>query len=153
MCSFSRWLLQNILLGGGASCSGVPEAFSLLWSWVDGLLRSRAWSLLGELLGHFVKRQAVHSPMGHHYWRVIALSTWQTLLQFPEYCSYFWFEHGKFSHVTSHYRCPNQDDRYEATMHPVTADDRIQFPSHFKHFDMKMFAFVQDNVVLKNQVG
>lgn len=48
--------------------------------------------------------------------------------------------------------CPNQDDRYIATMYPVTADDRIQFPSHFKHFDIKMFAFVQDNTVLKNQI-
>ncbi|XP_041951085.1 uncharacterized protein LOC121711502 [Alosa sapidissima] len=48
--------------------------------------------------------------------------------------------------------CPNQDDRYMATMHPVTADDRVQFPSHFKRFDMKMFSFVQDNVVLRDQI-
>ncbi|XP_031437599.1 uncharacterized protein LOC105908976 isoform X2 [Clupea harengus] len=48
--------------------------------------------------------------------------------------------------------CANHDDRYLPSIHPVTADGRVQFPSHFKRFDMKMFAFVQDNVVLKDQI-
>ncbi|KAI7800167.1 zona pellucida protein AX 1 [Triplophysa rosa] len=47
--------------------------------------------------------------------------------------------------------CVNLADRYETVLHPV-ASDRVQFPTHVKRFEMQMFAFVQQNVILKDQI-
>ncbi|KAL2082671.1 hypothetical protein ACEWY4_022489 [Coilia grayii] len=45
--------------------------------------------------------------------------------------------------------CVNKDDRYSTTILPV---DGVQYPSHIKRFEMRMFAFVKDNTVLKDQI-
>lgn len=45
----------------------------------------------------------------------------------------------------------NLADGYETVFHPV-APNSIQFPSHVKHFEIKMFTFVQNDVVLQDQV-
>ncbi|XP_051510317.1 uncharacterized protein LOC127415587 [Myxocyprinus asiaticus] len=47
--------------------------------------------------------------------------------------------------------CVNLADHYETVFHPVSPDG-VQFPSHFKRFEIKMFAFVQDNIILKDQI-
>uniref|UniRef100_A0A6Q2ZEK4 ZP domain-containing protein n=1 Tax=Esox lucius TaxID=8010 RepID=A0A6Q2ZEK4_ESOLU len=48
--------------------------------------------------------------------------------------------------------CENLDDRYLTVFHPVSADARIQVPSHVKHFSIKMFTFTRDETVVKGQV-
>ncbi|XP_075056599.1 uncharacterized protein LOC142142629 [Mixophyes fleayi] len=35
---------------------------------------------------------------------------------------------------------------YQTSFHRVTADSRVQFPSHFKRFEVKAFTFIADNV-------
>uniref|UniRef100_A0A8C1FXM9 Zona pellucida protein AX 1 n=1 Tax=Cyprinus carpio TaxID=7962 RepID=A0A8C1FXM9_CYPCA len=47
--------------------------------------------------------------------------------------------------------CVNLADGYETVFHPV-APNSIQFPSHVKHFEIKMFTFVQNDVVLQDQI-
>lgn len=47
--------------------------------------------------------------------------------------------------------CVNMADRYETVLHPV-ASGQVQFPTHVKRFEMQMFAFMQQNVILKDQV-
>ncbi|KAK1796108.1 hypothetical protein P4O66_009197, partial [Electrophorus voltai] len=46
--------------------------------------------------------------------------------------------------------CENLDDHYETIFHRVALDDRVQYPTHLKRFEVKMFAFVRDNVVLRD---
>lgn len=48
--------------------------------------------------------------------------------------------------------CENKDDSYFTTFHPVVSDTRVVFPSHYKHFSLKMFTFIRDDVVLTDQV-
>nr|XP_055041376.1 zona pellucida protein AX 1 [Misgurnus anguillicaudatus] len=47
--------------------------------------------------------------------------------------------------------CVNLDDGYETVFHPVPSD-WVQFPTHIKHFEIKMFAFMEQNVILKDQI-
>ncbi|CAL8318011.1 unnamed protein product [Merluccius merluccius] len=48
--------------------------------------------------------------------------------------------------------CENTEDRYVTVFHPVGSDSRVVVPSHFKRFSMKMFSFVKDEKVLKDQI-
>lgn len=54
-----------------------------------------------------------------------------------------------FDSLTS---CENTDDRYMTVFHPVASDDRITVPSHAKRFSVKMFTFLKDEEVLKDEV-
>lgn len=45
----------------------------------------------------------------------------------------------------------NLADRYETVFHPVIANS-VPYPSHVKHFEIKMLTFVQNEVVLQDQV-
>lgn len=47
--------------------------------------------------------------------------------------------------------CVNLEDNYETIFHPVTPDG-VPYPSHMKRFEIQMFTFVQDGVMLKDQV-
>ncbi|XP_016353310.1 zona pellucida protein AX 1 isoform X4 [Sinocyclocheilus anshuiensis] len=47
--------------------------------------------------------------------------------------------------------CVNLADRYETVFHPV-APNSVPYPSHVKHFEIKMFTFVQSDVVLQDQI-
>ncbi|XP_051792634.1 zona pellucida protein AX 1 [Acanthochromis polyacanthus] len=48
--------------------------------------------------------------------------------------------------------CGNRDDSYMTTFHPVVSDTRVAVPSHIKRFSMKMFAFIKDEAVLKDEI-
>nr|XP_057912497.1 uncharacterized protein LOC131106949 [Doryrhamphus excisus] len=48
--------------------------------------------------------------------------------------------------------CGNLDDSYVALFHPVMADTRVDIPSHFKRFSVKMFTFTKDDEVLKDEI-
>ncbi|XP_066532751.1 zona pellucida protein AX 1 [Hoplias malabaricus] len=48
--------------------------------------------------------------------------------------------------------CENLKDRYQTTFHPVAFDERVQFPLHIKRFEVKMFTFVKDNAILRDQI-
>uniref|UniRef100_A0A3B3XDR7 ZP domain-containing protein n=1 Tax=Poecilia mexicana TaxID=48701 RepID=A0A3B3XDR7_9TELE len=37
--------------------------------------------------------------------------------------------------------CPNPADPYQVVYHPVWTDTRVRYPSHFKRFEIQMFAF------------
>lgn len=43
-------------------------------------------------------------------------------------------------------------DLYQVIFHPVWADERVQYPSHFKRFEILMFAFAEDKDNLSHQV-
>jgi len=45
----------------------------------------------------------------------------------------------------------NLADNYETVFHPVNPGV-VPYPSHVKRFEVKMFAFVQDGVMLQDQV-
>ncbi|KAG9347318.1 hypothetical protein JZ751_004885, partial [Albula glossodonta] len=47
--------------------------------------------------------------------------------------------------------CENPADPYQITFHPVYADERVQFRSHFKRFEVRMFSFTAEDVPLKGQ--
>lgn len=47
--------------------------------------------------------------------------------------------------------CENKDDLYSTTFLPVVSDARVAFPLHYKRFSVKMFTFINDNI-LKDQV-
>ncbi|XP_016086354.1 zona pellucida protein AX 1 [Sinocyclocheilus grahami] len=47
--------------------------------------------------------------------------------------------------------CVNLADRYETVFHPV-APNSVPYPSHVKHFEIQMFTFVQNDVVLQDQI-
>ncbi|KAM6992413.1 uncharacterized protein LKV04_008474 [Tautogolabrus adspersus] len=48
--------------------------------------------------------------------------------------------------------CANPVDPYQLILHPVWPDDRVQYPSHFKRFEVSMFAFSEDKENLSQQV-
>ncbi|XP_072531087.1 zona pellucida protein AX 1 [Salminus brasiliensis] len=48
--------------------------------------------------------------------------------------------------------CENLDDRYQTIFHPVALEDRVPYPPHLKHFEVKMFTFVKDETVLRDQI-
>lgn len=47
--------------------------------------------------------------------------------------------------------CVNLADNYETIFHPVTPGG-VPYPSHLKHFEIKMFTFVQNDAMLQDQV-
>lgn len=47
--------------------------------------------------------------------------------------------------VLAGYRCPYKDDRYLTTMVPVDGSSGLHYPTHYKRFIIKMFAFVDKN--------
>lgn len=49
-------------------------------------------------------------------------------------------------------RCPNPVDPQQVIFHRVLADDRVPYPSHFKRFEIQMFAFAEDKDNLSQQV-
>lgn len=48
--------------------------------------------------------------------------------------------------------CPNPADMYQVVFHPILSDARVQYPSHFKRFEVQMFAFAEDKDNLSRQV-
>ncbi|XP_028996985.1 zona pellucida protein AX 1 [Betta splendens] len=48
--------------------------------------------------------------------------------------------------------CKNGGDRYATDFHPVVSDATVTSPSHTKRFSVKMFAFTQDDEVLKHEI-
>ncbi|KAM7395242.1 hypothetical protein PAMA_006823 [Pampus argenteus] len=48
--------------------------------------------------------------------------------------------------------CVNPVDPYQVVFHPVWADARVQYPSHFKRFEVQMFAFAEDQDNLSPQI-
>ncbi|XP_039631760.1 zona pellucida sperm-binding protein 2-like [Polypterus senegalus] len=46
--------------------------------------------------------------------------------------------------------CPYGEDNYPTVMHPMSDFTGIQFPSHYKRFDVKAFTFVSNGVALSN---
>ncbi|KAM6915036.1 zona pellucida protein AX 1 [Xenentodon cancila] len=48
--------------------------------------------------------------------------------------------------------CENPDDSYATLFHPVVIDTRVSVPSHYKRFSMKMFTFIQEEKVLKDEI-
>lgn len=51
------------------------------------------------------------------------------------------------------YSCPNPVDPYQVVFHPVLADARVGYPSHFKRFEVKMFAFAEGEEDLNAKVA
>ncbi|KAJ3606471.1 hypothetical protein NHX12_025992 [Muraenolepis orangiensis] len=47
--------------------------------------------------------------------------------------------------------CENLQDSYVTVFHTVVSDSRVVVPAHFKRFSMKVFSFVMDKTVLKDQ--
>ncbi|XP_062854179.1 zona pellucida glycoprotein 2, like 2 [Trichomycterus rosablanca] len=47
--------------------------------------------------------------------------------------------------------CPYKDDRYLTTIVPVSATSGLQYPTHYKRFTVKMFAFVDETSLLQSQ--
>uniref|UniRef100_A0A3Q2YR75 Zona pellucida protein AX 1 n=1 Tax=Hippocampus comes TaxID=109280 RepID=A0A3Q2YR75_HIPCM len=48
--------------------------------------------------------------------------------------------------------CENKEDSHVTLFHPVTADARVNIPSHFKRFSINMFTFTKDDVILKDEI-
>ncbi|XP_041832760.1 uncharacterized protein LOC121634283 isoform X2 [Melanotaenia boesemani] len=48
--------------------------------------------------------------------------------------------------------CPNPVDPYQVVFHPVWPDARVQYPSHFKRFEVQMFAFAESQDDLSSQL-
>ncbi|XP_036943052.1 uncharacterized protein LOC119012925 [Acanthopagrus latus] len=48
--------------------------------------------------------------------------------------------------------CVNPVDPSQVILHPVWADGRVQYPSHFKRFEVNMFAFAEDQDNLSQQL-
>ncbi|GAA6228835.1 uncharacterized protein LOC108895975 [Lates japonicus] len=48
--------------------------------------------------------------------------------------------------------CANPVDPYQVLFHPVWVDARVQYPSHFKRFEVQMFAFAEDQDNLSRQL-
>ncbi|XP_039631761.1 zona pellucida sperm-binding protein 2-like [Polypterus senegalus] len=48
--------------------------------------------------------------------------------------------------------CAYAEDDYPTVMHPMSGFTGIQFPSHYKRFDVKAFAFVSKDAPLSNSV-
>lgn len=50
------------------------------------------------------------------------------------------------------FSCANPVDPYQVIFHPVWVDERVRYPSHFKRFEVQMFAFATDDDDLSRQV-
>lgn len=50
------------------------------------------------------------------------------------------------------FSCVNPVDPSQVIFHPVLADARARYPSHFKRFEVNMFAFAEDKDNLSRQV-
>uniref|UniRef100_A0A665WE19 Uncharacterized LOC115038229 n=1 Tax=Echeneis naucrates TaxID=173247 RepID=A0A665WE19_ECHNA len=48
--------------------------------------------------------------------------------------------------------CASPADPYQVLFHPVWVDSRVQYPSHFKRFEVQMFAFAEDQENLGHQL-
>ncbi|XP_074542014.1 uncharacterized protein LOC141802364 [Halichoeres trimaculatus] len=48
--------------------------------------------------------------------------------------------------------CANPVDPHQLILHPVWPGGRVQYPSHFKRFEVQMFAFAEDKDNLRRQV-
>ncbi|MBN3299074.1 ZP2 protein, partial [Amia calva] len=48
--------------------------------------------------------------------------------------------------------CGNTEDLYKTIFHPVTANQRVLFPSHLKRFEVKMFTFTNEQTVLETPI-
>ncbi|XP_057679085.1 uncharacterized protein LOC130907710 [Corythoichthys intestinalis] len=48
--------------------------------------------------------------------------------------------------------CENKDDAYVTLFHPVVSDARVNIPSHFKRFSIKMFTFTKEDEILKDEI-
>ncbi|XP_061603056.1 uncharacterized protein LOC133464882 [Cololabis saira] len=48
--------------------------------------------------------------------------------------------------------CENPDDIYTTVFHPVVVDARVSIPIHYKRFSVKMFTFIQEEKVLKDEI-
>ncbi|XP_035534148.1 uncharacterized protein LOC118340356 [Morone saxatilis] len=48
--------------------------------------------------------------------------------------------------------CVNPVDPHQVIFHPVWADARVQYPSHFKRFEVPMFAFAEDEDNLSREL-
>ncbi|XP_030637540.1 zona pellucida sperm-binding protein 2-like [Chanos chanos] len=48
--------------------------------------------------------------------------------------------------------CENSADQYLTALVSVTPDTRVQYPTHYKRFEVKMFTFVRDERVLTDQI-
>ena len=51
------------------------------------------------------------------------------------------------------FSCENLEDRYVTVFHPVVSDQRVVVPSLIKRFSIKVFSFVKDKEVLRDEVG
>lgn len=51
------------------------------------------------------------------------------------------------------FSCVNPVDPYKVIFHPVPIDKRVHYPSHFKRFEVQMFAFADDEDNLHHQVN
>ncbi|XP_076871762.1 zona pellucida glycoprotein 2, like 2 [Brachyhypopomus gauderio] len=47
--------------------------------------------------------------------------------------------------------CPFKDDKYLVSLVPVSSYSGVQYPTHYKRFVVKMFAFVEENTLLPLQ--
>ena len=41
--------------------------------------------------------------------------------------------------------CENTEDPFQVVVHPVSADARVKYPSHFKRFEVQMFSFMDED--------
>ncbi|XP_047429889.1 uncharacterized protein LOC124999149 [Mugil cephalus] len=48
--------------------------------------------------------------------------------------------------------CPNPIDPNQVVFHPVQTDDRVQHPSHYKRFEVQMFAFSENQEDLSDKL-
>lgn len=48
--------------------------------------------------------------------------------------------------ICSPSRCPNSNDYYLSSIVPISPNSGLLFPTHYKRFIFKMFAFVDPNV-------
>ncbi|XP_077567649.1 zona pellucida protein AX 1 [Stigmatopora nigra] len=48
--------------------------------------------------------------------------------------------------------CENKDDGYVTLFHAVSSDARVDIPSHFKRFSIKMFTFTKEDEILKDEI-
>ncbi|XP_061668544.1 uncharacterized protein LOC133496695 [Syngnathoides biaculeatus] len=48
--------------------------------------------------------------------------------------------------------CPNPVDPSQVVFHPVWENDRVEYPSHVKRFEVRMFAFAEDQNNLNEQL-
>ncbi|XP_026789176.2 zona pellucida glycoprotein 2, like 2 [Pangasianodon hypophthalmus] len=44
--------------------------------------------------------------------------------------------------------CPYEDDRYRTTLVPVSTSSGLQYPTHYRRFVVKMFTFVDKNLLI-----